>query len=95
MRSDFSLNNYDIFAFIHERDCPPPRKVVFFGLATNTLNVRNKNNNNNGQQRRARPRATFVHAEKVSGVGSVPPREHSLDHSAKTYISLLHFTGGL
>ena len=32
----------------HERDWPP-RKVVFrfFGLATNTLNVRNNNNNNN------------------------------------------------
>ena len=25
----------------------PPCKVVFFGLATNTLNVRNNNNNNN------------------------------------------------
>ena len=30
----------------HERDWPPC-KVVFFGLATNTLNVRNNNNNNN------------------------------------------------
>ena len=29
----------------HERDWPPC-KVVFFGLATNTLNVRNSNNNN-------------------------------------------------
>ena len=28
----------------HERDWPPC-KVVFFGLATNTLNVRNSNNN--------------------------------------------------
>ena len=28
----------------HERDWPPC-KVVFFGLATNTLNVRNNNNN--------------------------------------------------
>ena len=28
----------------HERDWPP-YKVVFFGLATNTLNVRNNNNN--------------------------------------------------
>ena len=27
----------------HERDWPP-WKVVFFGLATNTLNVRNNNN---------------------------------------------------
>ena len=25
----------------HERDWSPPCKVVFFGLATNTLNVRN------------------------------------------------------
>ena len=30
----------------HERDWPPC-KVAFFGLATNTLNVRNDNNNNN------------------------------------------------
>ena len=30
----------------HERDWQPC-KVVFFGLATNTLNVRNNNNNNN------------------------------------------------
>ena len=29
----------------HERDWPPC-KVFFFGLATNTLNVRNNNNNN-------------------------------------------------
>ena len=29
-----------------ERDWPPC-KVVFFGLATNALNVRNNNNNNN------------------------------------------------
>ena len=28
----------------HERDWPPC-KVVFFGLATNALNVRNNNNN--------------------------------------------------
>ena len=30
----------------HERDWSPC-KVVFFGLATNALNVRNNNNNNN------------------------------------------------
>ena len=30
----------------HERDWPPC-KVVCFGLATNTLNVRNNDNNNN------------------------------------------------
>ena len=30
----------------HERDWPPC-KVVFFGMAPNTLNVRNNNNNNN------------------------------------------------
>ena len=30
----------------HERDWPPC-KVIFFGLATNALNVRNNNNNNN------------------------------------------------
>ena len=32
----------------HERDWPPC-EVVFFGLATNALNVRNKNNNNNNK----------------------------------------------
>ena len=34
----------------HERDWPPC-KVVFFGLATNALNVRNNNNNNNNSRR--------------------------------------------
>ena len=29
----------------HERDWPPCNKVVFFGLATNALNVRNNNLN--------------------------------------------------
>ena len=37
----------------HERDWPPC-KVVFFGLATNALNVRN-NNNNNSSARGSRP----------------------------------------
>ena len=32
----------------HERDWSQC-KVVFFGLATNALNVRNNNNNNNGE----------------------------------------------
>ena len=32
----------------HERDWPPC-KVVFFELAANALNARNKNNNNSGQ----------------------------------------------
>ena len=32
----------------HERGWPPC-KVVFFGLATNALNVRNNNNNNNNR----------------------------------------------
>ena len=32
----------------HEQDWPPC-KVVFFGLATNALNVRNNNNNNNNR----------------------------------------------
>ena len=31
----------------HERDWPAPYKVIYFGLATNALNVRNNNNNNN------------------------------------------------
>ena len=34
------------FSADHERDWVPC-KVVFFGLATNALNVRNNNNNNN------------------------------------------------
>ena len=34
----------------HERDWPPC-KVVFFGLATNALNVRNNNNNNSNSLR--------------------------------------------
>ena len=33
----------------HERDWPPC-KVVFFGLATNALNVRNNNKNNNNSK---------------------------------------------
>ena len=41
----------------HERDWPPC-KVVFFGLATNALNLRNNNNNfsphNRGMLRRSR-----------------------------------------
>ena len=35
----------------HERDWPPC-KVVFFGLATNALNVRNNNNKINGSRRK-------------------------------------------
>ena len=45
----------------HERDWPPC-KVVFFGLATNALNVRNNNNNNNNN---TRPLAV------VQGVGNI------------------------
>ena len=48
-----NLEGLDAFRFFfklvsasdHERDWPPC-KVVFFGLATNALNVRNNNNNN-------------------------------------------------
>ena len=45
-----ALPDFDFFFFFspcsadHERDWPPC-KVVFFGLATNALNVRNNNNN--------------------------------------------------
>ena len=42
---DFSFSFFPCSAD-HERDWPPC-KVVFFGLATNALNVRNNNNNNN------------------------------------------------
>ena len=41
---DFSFSLFPCSAD-HERDWPPC-KVVFFGLATNALNVRNNNNNN-------------------------------------------------
>ena len=42
----FFLSSYSSCSVDHERDWPPC-KVVFFGLATNALNVRNNNNNNN------------------------------------------------
>ena len=49
------INRYDCFfppcSADHERDWPPC-KVVFFGLATNALNVRNNNNNNNNNPAR-------------------------------------------
>ena len=41
----------------HERD-RPPCKVVFFGLATNSLNARNNNNNTTGDLK-----ATALEAE--------------------------------
>ena len=46
----------------HERDWPPCKVVFcFFGLATNTLNVRNNNNNNNNNAEEARvTRASLV-----------------------------------
>ena len=37
---DFLFSYFTCSAYYHERDWPP-RKVVFFGLATNALNVRN------------------------------------------------------
>ena len=46
-----ALPDYDFFCSFfpcsadHQRDWPPC-KVVFFGLGTNTLSVRNNNNNN-------------------------------------------------
>ena len=40
----------------HERDWSPC-KVVFFGLATNALNVRNNNNNNNNNNNSCRESA--------------------------------------
>ena len=43
--SPFSLKIFPCSAN-HERDWSPC-KVVFFGLTTNALNVRNNNNNNN------------------------------------------------
>ena len=43
----------------HERDWPPC-KVTFFGLATNTLNVKNNNNDNNN------PLEPDVHKKSLS-----------------------------
>ena len=45
----------------HERDWPPC-KVVFFGLATNALNVRNNNNNIH----------TYIHTYKHTYIERVP-----------------------
>ena len=46
-----ALPDFLVFSFFpcsadHKRDWPPCKKVVFFGLATNALNVGNNNNNN-------------------------------------------------
>ena len=50
MGGGYAARNFVLFSFPcpadHERDWPPC-EVFFFGLATNTLNVRNNNNNNN------------------------------------------------
>ena len=43
---DFFLSFFFSCSADHERDWPPC-KVIFFGLATNALNVRNNGNNNN------------------------------------------------
>ena len=57
----------------HERDWPPC-KVVFFGLATNALNVRNNNNNNNKQIRESRRVGSvavrYSHSDDVNAVFS-------------------------
>ena len=43
----------------HERDWPPC-KVVFFGLATNELNVRNNNNNMQRHQNTTITKGTII-----------------------------------
>ena len=48
----------------HERDWPPC-KVVFFGLATNALNVRNNNNNNHGRLKKGRIAGTICTLEYI------------------------------
>ena len=48
----------------HERDWPPC-KVVFFGLATNALNVRNNNNNDNNNKQSVHD--AFVRLESRGG----------------------------
>ena len=55
----------------HERDWPPC-KVVFFGLATNALNVRNNNNNN------------FQHAHFIPIVGVGKRGAYQLAHGDLT-----------
>ena len=60
MHSDFSLNKCSVD---HERDWPPCKVlVVFFGLATNALNVRNNENNII-----SRPRSTYRIGNHVPG----------------------------
>ena len=49
MLPDFFLLFYFPCSADHGRDWPPS-KVVFFGLATNTLNVRNNNSSNNHEK---------------------------------------------
>ena len=49
----------------HERDWPPC-KVVFFGLATNALNVRNNNNNNaRGQSMQSTAELQQQHVDRL------------------------------
>ena len=45
MGGGYAARLFLLFSF-HERDWPPCKVFSFFGLATNTLNVRNSNNNN-------------------------------------------------
>ena len=59
----FSFVLFSLF----ERDWPPCQVlVVFFGLATNTLNVRNNNNNNNNNNNSCCIRWPYIH----TGTGS-------------------------
>ena len=60
--STFSSTSFFPCSADHERDWPPC-KVVFFGLATNALNVRNNNNNSSTLKRR--PQTSVTAADLV------------------------------
>ena len=64
---DFFSFSFFLYSADHERDWPPC-KVVFFGLATNALNVRN-NDNNNSQGRSCdiyMPLILLIYSTRVS-----------------------------
>ena len=58
---DFFFSFFSPCSADHERDWPPC-KVVFFGLATSALNVKNNNNNNNNNNNCT----LYVHATDAS-----------------------------
>ena len=63
----------------HERDCPPC-KVVFFGLATNTLNVRNNNNHRRVSTYRLNRENSRL-AASLEAESGPEPAENTIPHS--------------